>query len=315
MPKAVVIAVLAGVVSALAFAAPLSGAGFGFAVVNFAHLPLFLAGLSLGVAAAAIASAAASGLILTFAGLAGAAPYVIAFAIPAVLVVRQALLSRPAAEETLEWYPPGHMLTILTAYGATALVIVALFLSGRPEGLEGLIRAALQEGLARFLPGLPEANRAATAARWATVFPAMAVTSWLLTVVVNGALAQAILARSGRNRRPSMRFSRVEVPKSLAIAVALSAVAWLALDGTLGYIGGMLAIVLAAPYFFQGLAVIHELSRPWAGRVFALVVFYLLLVFLLSWPGLALVAGLGLVEQWVGLRRRLAVTAPDEEEE
>ncbi len=315
MLKTIAIAGLAGIVSAVAFSAPLSGSSLGFVLVNVTHLPLFLAGLSLGVVATAIASVAASGAILLFWDVAGAIPYVVAFAIPAVLLVRQALLSRTAADGTLEWYPPGPLLTILTVYGATALVVVALFVSDWPGGLEGLIRASLEEGLSFFLPGVPAESRAATAADWAAVFPAMVVTSWLLTVIVNGALAQAVLARWGRNQRPSLRFSRIEVPDHLAIAVALSALAWLVLDGMLGYIGGMLAIVLAAPYFFQGLAVIHELSRRWVGRVFALLMFYLLLVFLLGWPGLVLVAGLGLAEQWVGLRRRFAGTGPDEEEE
>lgn len=311
MPKAALIAVVAGLVSVLAFAAPLTGSWLGLILVNVTHLPLFLAGLGLGVAATAIASTAASGLILTFTGLAGALPYVVAFAVPAVLLARQALRSRTAADGTLEWYPPGHILTMLTAYGATALVIVTLLASGRPDGLEGLIRATLEEGMNHFIPNLPEADRAATAARWATVFPAMIVTSWLLTVVVNGALAQAVLARLGRNLRPPTRLSRVEVPDRLAFAVALAAVVWVAFDGTLGHTGGMLAIILAVPYFFQGLAVIHEVSRPWPGRVFVLLVFYFLLVFLVGWPGLALVAGLGLAEQWVGLRRRFAGTAPD----
>ena len=70
------------------------------------------------------------------------------------------------------------------------------------------------------------------------------------------------------------------------------------------YTGRNLAMILAVPYFFLGLTVVHA----WAHRVSftgtALVVFYLMLV-IWGWAAL-IVAGIGVIEQWSGLGRRIA---------
>ncbi len=50
------------------------------------------------------------------------------------------------------------------------------------------------------------------------------------------------------------------------------------------------------------------------GGLSRLTVFYLLLFFL-GWPGLALVAAVGLADQFFGLRLRFAGPAPDQEDD
>ena len=61
-----------------------------------------------------------------------------------------------------------------------------------------------------------------------------------------------------------------------------------------------MTLMLGLGYFFVGLGVLHAILR---GRPIVLTALYLSLV--LSWPAL-MVAALGLVEQWVDLRRRVA---------
>ena len=68
-------------------------------------------------------------------------------------------------------------------------------------------------------------------------------------------------------------------------------------------------------FLFMGLAVIHHVSRPWPGRSFALTFFYMLLLFLLGMPGFALVAGLGLADQLIGVRQRFVNAPADKEDE
>ena len=81
---------------------------------------------------------------------------------------------------------------------------------------------------------------------------------------------------------------------------------WFAGGDTLGFVGKTLTIIFAAPYFLQGLAVIHELTRGWSARRFALAAFYILLLFVMGWLSFATLAALGFVEQWTKLRQRFA---------
>ena len=75
------------------------------------------------------------------------------------------------------------------------------------------------------------------------------------------------------------------------------------LPGDAGYVGQTLAALLAVPYLFLGLAVMHMLIRRMPGAPVVFVVFYVFML-IFGWP-LFLITGLGLVEQWAGLRRRL----------
>ena len=80
-----------------------------------------------------------------------------------------------------------------------------------------------------------------------------------------------------------------------------------ALEGEIGFLLVNLAIVQALPFFFSGLAVVHAYAARRAAKVAFLVVFYLVLSFL-AWPVVAVI-GLGIIEQWAGLRGRIAATA------
>ncbi len=308
MLKEMTIAIAAGAVSGIVYVAPLFGSLLGLLLINFTHLPLFLAGLSMGVTTVAVAAAAGTVVVVAIAGIAGAIPFALAFAVPAVAVVRQTLLWRTTDDGGREWYPPGMALTLLVSYGAAAFVAAAALMAMQAQGIQAVTQGALEANLALVLPSLPAEQRTTTAAEWSAVFPALVVVSWLLTVVVNGAIAQATLARAGRNLRPSPEFSRVVLPDGLALALAVSALLWLTPIESVGYAGKALTIIFAAPYFLQGLAVTHHLSRVWGGRA-ALVAFYVVLS-ILGWSGFALVSGLGFIEQWAGLRRRFAARGP-----
>ncbi|MFQ5784739.1 MAG: DUF2232 domain-containing protein [Alphaproteobacteria bacterium] len=315
MWKATLIAVGAGIVSSLIFVAPISGLTSGMILVSFTQLPLFIVGLSLGVASAVIAAGTATALVVGFVPLSGVVPFAVTMTVPAVVVVRQALLSRTAPDGSVEWYPPGQLMAILTVYGALTFVAVTLYLAGEPGGIDRVLQSTLSQGIAYYFPEMTEADRIAAASQASAVFPAMLFGSWLFTVLINGVLAQAILVRSGHNLRPSPAYVGIEVPRGLAVALALSAALWLVADGTPGYAGRILTLVFAAPYFFQGLGVVHRVARLWPGRLVALVLFYILLLILPGGAGIWLVAGVGLVEHWVGLRRRLAGALPIEEED
>ncbi len=314
MPKYVLIAIAGGLFTALLHLSTVTGNPAAMIFAYFTLLPLFMVGLAKGLAAAAMAGAVA--VVVT--GVAGkfilAILFAFAYALPAVVMVRMALANRQTPEGTTEWYPTGRMMSWLTGYGASALIAFGVIAGDSPTGMEATFREGIETSLEGLAGGEAGTGPAVIAAQFARHFPALIIISWLAMVAVNGSLAQRFLRRLGWNLRPSPRMSAFELPHWLAIALAISILAWLAGgQGATGFIGWNLMLVFSVPYFFMGLVVIHTLSRPWSARTMALALFYLfLLVF--RWP-VAVVAALGLVEQLAGLRQRIGPMSGNQEED
>ena len=134
-----------------------------------------------------------------------------------------------------------------------------------------------------------------------------------MLLAVNGILAQGVLGRYGRALRPAPDIADLILPGWLPLVLAgAAAVAFLG-AGDLGFLSLSLTLVLALPFFFAGLAVVHTLCRRAKARVALLVAFYIVLV-LFSWLAL-LVVGLGLIDQWAGFRQRLHAPGGKQEED
>jgi hypothetical protein len=264
-------------------------------------LPLFAAGLWLGTGAAVSAGIAGSLILLIVSGLFGAALFAALDAVPVALLVRQALLARGDADGAYHWYPPGLLTAWLAGY-ALAGIGAALLLLGGP----GALQAALQDMLAEVLDrlyGRQVPNRDEVAASLASIVPGVVAASWMITTVVNAALAQGVLARFAANWRPSPSLTTLELPIWLHIALAITAAATI-LGGTARFIGINAMIALSVAFCLGGLAVLHAAVRRLPHPTMVLVFFYVTAA-LFGWPFL-IVAVLGLLELWLGLRRRLA---------
>lgn len=313
MPTALVAALAGGAVSALFYAAVLFGGTGALILAYLAPLPLFLAGLWLGLGATAIAGGTAAVLVALATGSVTALlGYAISAAIPAAFVVRQALLARPSAGGGVEWYPPGLLLMGLTGFGIAAFFAAVLWTIGEPGGLEGVLRETLA-GMVRAVAPEGKTATGPEAFGIARLMPGLVVVSWLLMTIINGALAQGLLMRFSRNRRPPMRITAVELPGWLPLAFALVVAGAALLPDMAGFLALNVALVLAVPFGFAGLAVVHAYAGRRKARVALLVGFYLFL-FLFGWP-IAVLVGLGVIEQWIGLRRRWANAGPDQEDE
>jgi hypothetical protein len=255
----------------------------------------------MGLAAAIVAVLSAALINAFIAGPLAALIFLIAFAAPALIIVRQALLSRSEGGNTI-WYPPGLILALLTAIATGALVLGFLAFAGQPGGLLGVIDRSLTEAIR----GLTEAAGQSVpdlsplrARLW--MIPAAVASSWLIMAVLNAVLAQAIAVRIGWNRRPSPSFSTLELPVWLWPLMGGAALLALVGGGDFGSLGRSALIVLATPFAFLGLAVIHKFANRWSHRQLGLTAIYAgIIVF--NWPILAVVA-LGLVEDWAHLRR------------
>jgi hypothetical protein len=308
MPLAAAIA--SGLVAALLYLSVLTGSLGALILVYLVQLPLFAAGLSLGVKAALIAGGTATLVTGLTSGTLSGLLFFAAEALPAMLLVYQALRWRENESGAVAWCPPDRLVLWLTGIGIVALIAAALWLSGTPEGFRGTVRGFLSGQIDDLLGAASGTGGAATQKSRAELidtlsafFPAMAAGSWLVMSAINGILAQGALARFDLALRPAPDIAELALPRWPALLLSLALLAAFVGAGDLAYLAGNLVPVLAIPYFFAGLAVLHAVARRYAGRVFILIPAYLTL--LLGWPVL-LVAACGMIDQFLGLRQRFA---------
>src|SRR5579864_2369878 len=163
------IAIACGSVGACLYLAATLGTPGGLVLVYMTQLPLFLAGLWLGTAAAALAGLTAALVLLAASDILGTAIFAAVNALPVVLLVRQALQARSDSDGTVVWYPPG-LLTAWLAALALAGIATALLLLGGPEGLQSTLRNVVAEVIDR-LSRHPVAERDQAAELLAMVIP------------------------------------------------------------------------------------------------------------------------------------------------
>ena len=339
--KPLFLAIGAGVISGLLAVAALSGASIAVAYLTMAlPLPMLMAGLGLGTRAALMA--AASGTLVTMlADPAAALVFVFLFAAPVWLNVRLALTGPngavtqapphegpyrqegPETESTFAeritgrgvkdwegetgepprdagWTPAGWIIAATAIY-AGGLIIGAAVMTG---GLEDAVRTYLTQ-LADAIAAPQGEDVVREAIMRATpFFPGSVAAFWAVVLLGNMILAQGLLAKGGRNLRPSPRLRELSLPDWLSWALIAAALLTLAGSGEIGYIGRNLVLVLAVPFFFLGLAVVHKMAAmtPLPGALLALV--YLVVIFS-GWFAL-FIAGVGVLEQWIGLKKRLS---------
>jgi hypothetical protein len=177
MAQVIGLAVLAGLISSALFLSLSSGLPGMVLAAYFVQLPLLFVGLSLGLAASAIAVGGAILICGLLAGVIGTGLFVLVQAVPAMVVIRQSLLARQA-NGRLEWYPPGSVLAQLTALAALAITAAFVLLLGRPGGLEGVIADYLSAALTEL--GVPAVGVTAGSepGRWLFQLPGLMAASW-----------------------------------------------------------------------------------------------------------------------------------------
>ncbi len=314
MPREALIAIAAGLASAAAAMALLTGAFLTIGIVYLAPLPMFLAGLALGPRAAAIAALTGVMAMGFFGGSVMAGVFIVVHAVPMWAMVKLALspdigsggaggMNAATGDGSAQgvWMTPGWIVALMTALAA-GLLVMAAFTVG-DAGLSGFVADHLGRVFETVAPGFPAADRGRLAEAMTPLFPGTVATSWVVMLTVNATLAQGLLVRTGHNRRPSPAYAGMVLPGWLSWPLVGAAVLALAGPGEWEYMGRNLAMVLALPYFFLGLAVFHTLARRVAAARLVLVAFYLVIV-VSVWAALV-VAGIGVVEHWYGLRGRM----------
>lgn len=329
MSKSVLIALGGGGLSAVASLAAQLGLPGAFVLACFAPLPLLSVGLALGPKAAALAAGAGIVTAMAIAGAAAGGVFAGLHAVPSWLVVRQALLasglsgvaggggasSAPAEAPTASGGGAGTrsvggdgamgvVLSTLAVMAAALGCAVAISSSGE-GGIEASIRDILGAAVNATMTTLPVETRDGFVLSAAPYFVGLFGITWQLLVAGNGVLAQKIVSGRGWNARPTPAYANLSLPDWLAWPLVAAAVIALASSGDIQYLARNAALILATPYFFLGLAVVHAVARQSRAPGLFLAAFYVTFIVFMVVAG-AVVAGVGMIEQWAGLRSRIA---------
>lgn len=261
------------------------GMPLGFAAFWLTPLPLFAAGLGFGTGAMVAATSLAAAIHLAVAGGLPTVVFLVAFAVPALLLVSLGLRQGRI--------DPGLPLALLGIWPAVVIIGMAFAFSGMPGGLEGAMHQAIAQGLGRMgaAPGQMPVDELAQVMAAALGF-------WsAVSLSVNGAAAQSALVRSGLALAPTPRWSEVRLPGWYPALPGAGAAFWLAFGGDGEVVALSILLVVLLPVFLQGVAAVHRRSAGRPGRGFMLGAFYAGLV-ILSVPAAIAVTAFGFYEQW-----------------
>ena len=301
MSKDMLISIGAGATSGFASLAFLSGLSGSMIAVYLALLPLLLVGIDQGIKALTISCA--TGVVasviagnLFFGGL-----FIIIYASPAWIITTQALRKHSMPDtKSDQWYPAGSILCSLSVFSAALLMMAMIWSQGEVGGLQGLIRSYLDNALTNILP-MNEDVRGSLVRLIVPLFPGYMGISWVLMIVFNAAIALAILERSGRTDRPRTKLANLTLPDWISWFIVVAASIILFSHDELEFFSRNLILILAVPFFFLGLAVLHNLASHVTFPRLLLTAFYMALI-LSGW--IVLMTTLtGIIEQWFGLRR------------
>ena len=334
----------AGLVSALLFGMLLKATPLAIVLYLLAPLPILIVGLGwnsrAALAAAASGSLALALVVSPYLGL-GFAAYL---AVPAWWLAYLALLGRPNADGTLEWYPTGRLLGWTGATAALAFIAIAVMSAPSHEAFEGqlkslagtIVRAQMRDlpstpakpgtekpdagtatadkadpdkpgGSADAVPAATEAHAELVEALSRTV-PAFAANGLALLLTFYLWASARIVQLSGRLPRPWPDIPATVMPRAMLGLLAVAAILAFA-PGYAGVLGTALVGSVSAVFALQGLAAFHDRSRGRPARRMMLFGLYLILFFT---QGIALIVLtlFGLADTALNRRRRSDGAAP-----
>jgi Predicted membrane protein (DUF2232) len=279
----------------------------------FATMPLMMVGLGWGLGAALMA--AATGAVAV--GLVQDWPFAVSFLImtglPAAIVTNRALLGRSSADGKTEWYPPGFVLAWLTVAAMVLFTVAALSLPEHQDGLKAWMAQSVAQAVDAMGASVGPEERRMTVDTVSAILPAIVMGVWVLTAVFNAVMAQAVLALTHHNRRPTPTYVGMDLPNWLLPVLVGSAAAAVALNGSPGYIAANMAAVALFPFALLGVATAHRLIAARPGARLGLTAMYGFLVLAFVWAMIP-AAGLGLVRFLQTRFRRRSVSDGGKEE-
>ena len=310
MIATILVALAAGLASALMFASITSGALISLLLINLAPLPLMVAGLAWGPLVAAMGSLAAAAVIGAVFGIPYGMAFVLTNALPACWLSHLVLLARRKAngvatanQEALEWYPVGRILLWIVILAALITTATLLIMGSDASTIQHTIR----KGWAQLLDSAGVAPKDATLDVLVLLTPIGAEMAAVVMLTFNLWLAARIAAISGRLARPWPDLKSTALP-TWTIAVLGLAVAFCFLGGLPTMLAQILTAGCSIAYAMSGFAVLHTLTLAMKSRIFLLSCTYAV-VAAFAWALLP-IALLGLADAVFGLRQRYLRSRP-----
>ncbi|WP_414471202.1 DUF2232 domain-containing protein [Microvirga sp. M2] len=232
--------------------------------------------------------------------------------LPAWWLAYLALLGRPAADGTMEWYPIGRLLGWVAATAALTIVATGIISSGADyTAFQSRSRQISSAFVSMFFEA-PDAGtedgREALTDTLATMTPALSAFGFTFFMGLYLWLAAKVVSASGRLPRPWSPVPGLSMPRAILWAPILAFVL-IQFEGFVGALGYALFGALLMAFTLQGLAVIHERTQGKPGRGFILAGLYALL-FLTQGVMVTALSLFGLADTIFGFRRRFGGNRP-----
>ncbi|MGQ0672932.1 MAG: DUF2232 domain-containing protein [Hyphomicrobium sp.] len=308
MTRQTLIALGAGLVSAVTFiSVALGKAGLGVLLYLVISLPIFLVGLAMGWAAAAIAAVGATIVILLVGGPLAAGGFAVTQAAAPVLLTYLALLNRPGSGSgAVEWYPPGRLVIAAALIGAALSIVFMVVLGGTADAIKEKIAPLIQSMIEAQFGGtgavpIPKEDIPKLVDVAVAILPAMSAIAIMGALLLNLWLAGRVTRASGQLTRDWPDLTQITFPRGTPLAFA-AATGLGFLGGLPGMAGSAMSGALFLAYLLLGLAIIHHATRGASWRPFALWALYLALLFVN--PTLLAIALIGLADAVWPLRRK-----------
>ncbi len=307
MQKNMLMAIGGGGIGAAISMAFVAGSPGALLLVYITMLPLYLVAFSMGFSAATVACIAGMVIAAGLGGVINGLSFGVLHALPAWIVSWEWLASvrEDGTGQKTAPYSLGRILGLVSVLAAVIILTGTLFIGSGGRGVLDVITSHIGGVFSAIGLDTTEPEVAQFRDSLVALFPGAMGVAWIAMTIVNALIAQRLLKRFGKNITDGPSFRNLSLPQWIALPMIGAAVAALAFDGDMGFIALNMTIILAVPFFFLGLSVVHwAIHRIEGFRIPLLIGLYMILL-IFGWA-LVIVAALGMAEQWWGVRNRVA---------
>jgi hypothetical protein len=268
-----IIGALAGITAALLSTGANTQSSLAIVLYAASALPILIAGLGWGnaaaIAAIVAAGATAAGLVSAYFALL----VLVVTLVPAGWLSHLANLARPASElggpeDTLAWYPLSDILTHLAGLVTIGMILVG-YIVGYDSSVSDLMVDMVIEAVKAQEP-LYNPDAAAIAqlkAMFTLALPLVQGAIWVMMLFAAYYLATRVVQMSGRSLRP-----REDIPSALrmhrnAIFIFLAGLILAFVGGAPAAVGALVCGTFGAGFLLSGFASFHDRTRGKAWRL------------------------------------------------